>query len=203
MKWKIYHISSIRRRPRIVAASFTYLSFIVSILELSPHMPHPFKRCPCACCEQCYCKCDRAMSANRKRSYDAAFKLAAVEDAEKTANRAAARKFRVDEHRIREWRQKKSDLARKSDWKEEEKQLYPRRKQRAISRIRHWYWTWNKFFIIQFLSPPSSSRHPQIIAASFSGRKKLLAMAFDWGNTVLMNFFGREIADYQEKGKYI
>ena len=49
------------------------------------------------------------MSANRKRSYDA-FKLVAVEDAEKT-NRAAARKFRVDERRIREWRQK-SDLVK-------------------------------------------------------------------------------------------
>ena len=52
------------------------------------------------------------MSANRKRSYDAAFKLAAVEDAEKTTNRAAARKFRVNERRIREWRQKKSDLVK-------------------------------------------------------------------------------------------
>ena len=48
---------------------------------------------------------DQAMSA-RKRSYDAAFKLAAVEDAKKTTNRAAARKFRPDERRIREWRQK-------------------------------------------------------------------------------------------------
>ena len=48
----------------------------------------------------------------RKRSYDAAFKLAAVEDAEKTTNRAAARKFRVDERRIREWRQKKNDLVK-------------------------------------------------------------------------------------------
>ena len=62
------------------------------------------------------------MSANRKRSYDAAFKLAAVEDAEKTG--------------------------------------------------------------IKFLSPPSSSRCPQIITASFSGRKKLVAAAFDRGNTV-------------------
>ena len=71
------------------------------------------------------------MSANQKRSYDAAFKLAAVEDAEKTTNRAAARTFRVDERRIREWRQKKSDLvkipSKKSGWKEEEeKQLYLR-----------------------------------------------------------------------------
>ena len=55
---------------------------------------------------------DQAMSANRKRSYDAAFKLAAVEDAEKTTNRVAARKLRVDERRIREWRQKKSDLVK-------------------------------------------------------------------------------------------
>ena len=43
----------------------------------------------------------RVMSAGgRKRSYDAAFKLAAVEDAEKTTNRAAARKFMVDERRL-------------------------------------------------------------------------------------------------------
>ena len=61
------------------------------------------------------------MSANRKRSYDAAFKLAAVEDAEKTTKRADARRFRVDEHRIREWRQKKSDLVKipsKKKWLE-------------------------------------------------------------------------------------
>jgi len=79
--------------------------------------------------------CDQAMSANRKRSYDAAFKLAAVGDAEKTTNRAAVRKFRVDGRRIREWRQKKSDLVkiptRKSGWKEEEeKHLYPRWKKK-------------------------------------------------------------------------
>ena len=33
-----YHISSIRCRTQIVAASFTYLSFIVTALELSPHI---------------------------------------------------------------------------------------------------------------------------------------------------------------------
>jgi len=42
------------------------------------------------------------MSANRKRSYDAALKLAAAEDVEKTTKRAAARMFRVEERRIRE-----------------------------------------------------------------------------------------------------
>ena len=45
----------------------------------------------------------------RKRSYDAAFKLEAVEDAEKISNRVAARKFRVDERRIRDWRQRSSE----------------------------------------------------------------------------------------------
>lgn len=38
----------------------------------------------------------------RKRLYYAAFKLAAVKDAEKTTNSAAARKFMVDKRRIRE-----------------------------------------------------------------------------------------------------
>ena len=33
-----YRISSIRRRTQIVAASFTYRSFIVAALELSPHI---------------------------------------------------------------------------------------------------------------------------------------------------------------------
>ena len=34
----MYRISSIRRRPQIVAASFTSRSFIVAALELSPHI---------------------------------------------------------------------------------------------------------------------------------------------------------------------
>ena len=48
-------------------------------------------------------------SCPKKRSYDAAFKLAAIECAENTTNRAAAscEKF---SRRIREWRQKKSEL---------------------------------------------------------------------------------------------
>ena len=41
-----------------------------------------------------------------------AFKLAAVEAAKEETNRAAARKFNVDERRIREWRQKKRDLVK-------------------------------------------------------------------------------------------
>ena len=39
----------------------------------------------------------------------AEFKLSVIEDAESTTKRATARKFKVDECRIREWRQKKSD----------------------------------------------------------------------------------------------
>ena len=46
----------------------------------------------------------------KKRSYDVAFKLKVVEEAEKFGNRAAGRKHSVDECRVREWRQKKSDL---------------------------------------------------------------------------------------------
>ena len=51
------------------------------------------------------------MASGKKRSFDAAFKLSVIEDVESTTNRAAARKFKVDERRIREWRQKKSDPA--------------------------------------------------------------------------------------------
>jgi len=50
------------RRTELVAASFTYLSFVVAALKLLPHvlirahLPCPFKRCPSACCEQRYCR---------------------------------------------------------------------------------------------------------------------------------------------------
>lgn len=50
------------------------------------------------------------MATTRKRSFDAGFKLVVVEEAENTTNRAAARKFKVDERRIREWRQQKGEL---------------------------------------------------------------------------------------------
>ena len=50
------------------------------------------------------------MASGKKRSFDAAFKLSIIEDAESTRNRAVARKFKVDEGSIREWRQKKSEL---------------------------------------------------------------------------------------------
>ena len=47
---------------------------------------------------------------SKKRAYDAAFKLSVIDCAEKTTNRGAARKFGVDERRVREWRQKKEGL---------------------------------------------------------------------------------------------
>ena len=50
------------------------------------------------------------MTSKKTRSYDAAFKLKAVSCAEQSTNRGAARKFGVDERRIREWRQKKVEL---------------------------------------------------------------------------------------------
>ena len=76
------------------------------------------------------------MSANRKRSYDAAFKLAAVEDAEKTTNRDI-------------------ELG-------------------------------TKFFIIHIIyAVIIFCRRPRIIATSFSRTKKLVAAAFDRGNTVI------------------
>ena len=47
---------------------------------------------------------------SKKRALDAAFKLSVIDCAEKTTNRGAARKFGVDERRVREWRQKKEGL---------------------------------------------------------------------------------------------
>ena len=47
---------------------------------------------------------------NKKRSYDAAFKLTVVDCAENRSNRFAARTFGVDEKRVRDWRQQKDSL---------------------------------------------------------------------------------------------
>uniref|UniRef100_A0A1X7TVA6 Brinker DNA-binding domain-containing protein n=1 Tax=Amphimedon queenslandica TaxID=400682 RepID=A0A1X7TVA6_AMPQE len=43
-------------------------------------------------------------------SFDAAFKLNVVEEAKKTSNRAAARKFSIDEAIVRYWRKQKDKL---------------------------------------------------------------------------------------------
>ena len=51
----------------------------------------------------------RVMS-KRKRSYDTATKLQAVEVAEKKSKEAAARQFSVDPRRIREWCAQKEKL---------------------------------------------------------------------------------------------
>jgi len=71
------------RCTQIVAASFTYLSFIVAALELSlhilirAHLPRPLKRCPHTCYECCYCKyCMRSGHAGLWiERYDASFML--------------------------------------------------------------------------------------------------------------------------------
>ena len=47
----------------------------------------------------------------KKRSFTASFKLKVVEYAEKNSNRGAARKFCVDDKRVREWRKQKNSLA--------------------------------------------------------------------------------------------
>ena len=47
----------------------------------------------------------------RKRSYDMAFKLKVVACAEGESNRGAARRFGVDEKRVREWQKLKTELA--------------------------------------------------------------------------------------------
>ena len=46
----------------------------------------------------------------KKRSYDAAFKLKVIEFAEQNTNRSAARKYGVDEKRVREWKKQKDQL---------------------------------------------------------------------------------------------
>ena len=46
----------------------------------------------------------------RKRSHEASFKLKVVEYAEKESNRAAGRKYGVNEKQVREWRKKKQQL---------------------------------------------------------------------------------------------
>ena len=47
---------------------------------------------------------------SKKRSFNAAFKLEVVEEAEKTTNREHARKFSVDEASVRYWRKQKDQL---------------------------------------------------------------------------------------------
>ena len=47
----------------------------------------------------------------RKRSYDMAFKLKVVACTEGESNRGAARRFGVDEKRVREWRKLKAEIA--------------------------------------------------------------------------------------------
>ena len=44
------------------------------------------------------------------QSYDVLFKLKAIETAEKKSKEAAAREFRVDAKRVREWCQQKEQL---------------------------------------------------------------------------------------------
>ena len=48
--------------------------------------------------------------ASRKRSFDAAFKLKVVEFAENDTNRGAAKKYGIDEKRVREWKKQKMEL---------------------------------------------------------------------------------------------
>ena len=54
----------------------------------------------------------------RKRSYDMAFKLKVVACAEGESNRGAARRFGVDEKRVREWRKLKAEIADRGPKKE-------------------------------------------------------------------------------------
>ena len=54
---------------------------------------------------------------SKKRSFEPGFKLKVVECAEKESNGTAARKFGVDEKRVREWRKKKRELGQLSSKK--------------------------------------------------------------------------------------
>jgi len=46
----------------------------------------------------------------KKRSFDSAFKLKVLEYAEKTSNREAGRKYKVDEKCVRYWKKQKTEL---------------------------------------------------------------------------------------------
>ena len=46
----------------------------------------------------------------KKRSHDAAFKLKVIEFAEQNTNRGAARRYGIDEKRVREWKKQKGQL---------------------------------------------------------------------------------------------
>ena len=46
----------------------------------------------------------------KKRSFDAAFKLKVIDFAEQNTNRSAARKYGIDEKRVREWKKQKDQL---------------------------------------------------------------------------------------------
>jgi len=52
------------------------------------------------------------MSTHQRRSFPLAIKLKAVEYAKETSGSAAARHFRVDPKRIREWKQNKEELGK-------------------------------------------------------------------------------------------
>ena len=58
----------------------------------------------------CLCECmwltrvAESSQVYRKRSFDAAFKLKVIEFAEQNTNRSAARKYGVDEKRVRDWK---------------------------------------------------------------------------------------------------
>ena len=56
--------------------------------------------------------------AGRKRSYEISFKLKIVDYAKSDSNRATARKFEVDERRVREWRSLKANLEEHSSKKQ-------------------------------------------------------------------------------------
>ena len=76
------------RCPRIVAVSLTHLGFIVVAFPIRTHWPRPLT------VSMCFASGAISYTQVQKRSYDDAFKLNAA--SEKTTNRAAARKFKVD-----------------------------------------------------------------------------------------------------------
>ena len=60
----------------------------------------------------------------KRKAYDAAFKLKVIELADKEGNRAAARKFRIDESMVRRWKRQREELEQCKKSKKKEKLSY-------------------------------------------------------------------------------
>lgn len=80
----------------------------------------------------------RSHKGERIRSYDLGFKLKVVDYATTNGNRAAAKYFRIDRKRVREWRQNESKLrgGRKIIFKEIDQEIFSWMKERRQAGVR-------------------------------------------------------------------